>query len=358
VWIISSLTTIQTPTVIALGNFDGVHRGHCKVIQPILPTGVLSPVGESLPPLQTLQFLSAGAVGTANEPMNGAVHQSCYYETAIVPYSTVVTFSPHPQEFFTGQRRELLTPLHEKAAYLKAMGVQQLVLLPFDQDLAKLSPHKFVEDILIQKLQAQQISVGQDFRFGRQRGGTTADLQAIAASHGITVQIVPLYTDGGERISSSAIRQALQQGDVSRANQLLGRPYTLMGEVVRGQQLGRTIGFPTANLKLPPEKFLPRQGVYAVWGYCSTGKAEKSIIPAVMNIGYRPTVDGVRQTIEVHLLDWSGDLYGQLLNVSLEQFLRPEQKFASLNELKSQIQSDCETARSLLAASYSRTNPG
>jgi riboflavin kinase/FMN adenylyltransferase len=348
VWIISSLTTIQTPTAIALGNFDGVHRGHCKVIQPVLPTGVFSPASKSLSPLQVLQFLSASVGGIANGPMNGAVHQSDYLETVTVPYSTVVTFSPHPQEFFTGQRRELLTPLSEKAAYLRAMGVQQLVLLPFDHALAKLSPHEFVEDILIQKLQARQISVGQDFRFGRQRAGTTADLQAIAASHGITVQIVPLYTEGGERISSSAIRHALQQGDVSRANQLLGRPYTLIGEVVYGQQLGRTIGFPTANLKLPTEKFLPCPGVYAVWGYCLTCKAGKSIIPGVMNIGHRPTVDGVKETIEVHLLDWSGDLYGQPLGVSLEQFLRPEQKFASLDELKSQIQKDCETARSLL----------
>jgi len=270
--------------------------------------------------------------------------------------ATVVTFSPHPQEFFTGQRRTLLTPLDEKIPLLQSIGVEQLVLIPFGRELANLSPEQFIETILVQCLQAEQISVGEDFRFGCQRAGTSADLQAIAAAFGIDVEIVPLQTQGGERISSSVIRQALEQGQLEQANQLLGRPYQLIGQVVLGQQLGRTIGFPTANLKLPPEKFLPRTGVYSVWVHeiqipkidaqpiCGT-----SIEPilGVMNIGDRPTVNGIQQTIEVHLLDWSGDLYGRTLTVSLVKFLRPEQKFASLTALKDQIQADAEAARAL-----------
>lgn len=302
-WITSSLDTVKTPTFVALGNFDGVHRGHQRVIRPVL--------GNS--------------------------------------FATVVTFQPHPQEFFTGQRRPLLTPLDEKAGYLEELGVDQLVLLPFNRALAALTPQGFVTEILVERLQARQISVGQDFCFGRSRSGTTADLQSIAARFGIAVQIAPLHTDNGERISSSAIRHALQTGDLLQANRLLGRPYTLIGKVVQGQQLGRTIGFPTANLQVPSEKFLPQQGVYAVWvqrqGQNPSQETTVPPLPGVMNIGNRPTVNGSVQTIEVHLLDWSGNLYNEELVVHLVSFLRPEQKFASLDALKAQIQADCAVAR-------------
>ncbi len=164
--------------------------------------------------------------------------------------------------------------------------------------------------------------------------------------YGIPVTIVPLYTCDGKRISSSSIRQALEQGDLKCVNQLLGRPYTLTGPVVKGQQLGRTIGFPTANLQPPPEKFLPRQGIYAVQVFLEEGKERTKL--GVMNIGHRPTVDGTIPTIEVHLLDWSGDLYGKNITVQLEKFLRPEQKFASLEALKAQIQTDCVLAKSFV----------
>lgn len=300
-----------------------MHRGHCQVIQPILALSA-----------------SAHASGHASGASNADA----------VAYPTVVTFTPHPQEFFTGQHRPLLTPLDEKAYYLRLLGVQQLMLLPFNQELAALSPQEFVEEILVRHLQAQWISVGQDFCFGRQRSGTAADLQAIAAQYKIPVTSAPLHTCEGERISSSAIRAALEQGNLQRANQLLGRPYTLIGQVTQGQQLGRTIGFPTANLSVPPEKFLPRQGVYSVWVKPFAANGDVPLQAGVMNIGYRPTVDGTRQTVEVHLLDWSGDLYDQTLMVSLESFLRPEQKFASLDELKAQIQADCELVRSQLTA--------
>ncbi len=316
-WVTSSLTTVLTPTAVALGNFDGIHLGHRQVVQPVL--------------------------SSLSETMGG---ERCY--------ASVVTFNPHPQEFFSGQPRCLLTPLTEKAAQLRAIGVEQLVLLPFDRELADLSPDEFVEEILVRQLRARQVSVGLDFCFGHKRAGNASDLQAIAANYGVEVVIAPLKNLAGGRISSSAIRQALQEGDLQLANRLLGRPYSLIGTVTQGQQLGRTIGFPTANLQLPPEKFLPKTGVYAVRVHICQTTNELNLpttptLPAVMNIGYRPTVDGTRQTIEVHLLNWSGDLYDKTLVVSLETFLRPEQKFASIHDLKSQIQADCNEARSLFA---------
>lgn len=315
-WITSSLTTVLTPTAVALGNFDGVHLGHRQVIQPVVPSRPLGESGQLL-------------------------------------HSTVVTFHPHPQEFFSGQPRRLLTPVHEKAVLLKALGVDQLILLPFDRELASLSPEQFVEQILLDQLKARRISVGLDFHFGRGRTGTAADLQAIAASRGVEVMIAQLKSLDGERISSSAIRQALQAGNLALSNHLLGRPYSLVGRVFQGQQLGRKLGFPTANLKLPPEKFLPKLGVYAVRVHiCQPGDSRALLatptLPGVMNLGYRPTVDGTTQVVEVHLLDWSGDLYDQTIVVSLEKFLRPEQKFASLEDLKAQIQVDCDSARKVL----------
>ena len=346
------------PTAVALGNFDGLHRGHQRVIQPVLKmrtsaSGEKSEVGE-LPKSEKI-------------------------------YPTVVTFNPHPQEFFSGQPRALLTPLAEKTQQLSSWGIEQLVLMPFDRELAALSPPDFVE-ILVQQLHTHTISVGEDFCFGKQRSGTASDLQAIASKFGIPVTIVPNYNCEGDRISSSAIRQALTDGNLQRAKQLLDRPYILTGTVVKGQQLGRTIGFPTANIQLPPNKFIPRLGVYAVRVFIESdrqgallraGGAEvageageekpltphpsplapshqplaSSLLPlgnGVMNIGIRPTVNGNSQSVEIHLLNWSGDLYGKTLTVELEEFLRPEQKFASLEELKAQINADCAKAKLVL----------
>lgn len=311
----STLANCLTPTAVALGNFDGIHQGHRQVIQPILKS--------------------------IDRPDSS-------------PYATVVTFHPHPQEFFTGQPRSLLTPLEEKVSQLQSLRVDQLVLLPFDRELASLSPEQFVAEILVKGLQAKQISVGQDFCFGRQRTGTAQDLCTIAANYGIDVAIAPLKLLDSHRISSSAIRMALQDGDIQQANYLLGRPYSLVGEVVQGQQVGRKLGFPTANLKLPPEKFLPRFGVYAVWAnLCDRINGvlteSSSAIPGVMNLGYRPTVDGNCLVAEVHLFDWSGDLYSKTLSVHFTKFIRAEQKFASLDELKAQIQSDCTAAKIILS---------
>ena len=240
VWVASSTKLALTPTAVALGKFDGVHRGHQRVIAPILQQ--------------------------ANRENREKESNTNYI------YSTVVTFNPHPQEFFTGVPHALLTPVDEKVQQLRSLGVKQLVLLPFGKELSALTPEEFVEQILVQQLQCQQISVGEDFCFGKKRSGTAKHLQFIAAKYGIPVTIVPIQTHAGEsvtsteeaRISTSLIRQHLANGNIELANQLLGRPYSLIGVVVQGQQIGRTINFPTANVQLPKEKFLPRQGVYAV----------------------------------------------------------------------------------------------
>jgi riboflavin kinase/FMN adenylyltransferase len=344
VWITSSLTTALTPTAVALGNFDGIHRGHRQVIQPILKeSGTSQAIAVRPLTIDWQNQFESFSFPDIEENFDSKASVATGHS-----YATVVTFNPHPHQFFSGQTRQLLTPPSEKAQLLSMMGVEQLVLLPFNQELASLSPQQFVEKILVQQLQVKRVSVGKDFHFGYKRAGTSDDLKAIASSYGIDVTIVSLHTCQGERISSSMIRQSLLQGDILQANRLLGRPYTLTGKVVQGQQMGRTIGFPTANLQLPSEKFLPKQGVYSVRVYSPLWASPVSSQPGVMNIGQRPTVNGTNLTVEIHLLDWSGDLYGQTLTVSLEQFLRPEQKFASLDALKSQIQADSEAARAFL----------
>ncbi|MGB5974796.1 MAG: bifunctional riboflavin kinase/FAD synthetase, partial [Nodosilinea sp.] len=332
-----SLTTAITPTAIALGNFDGVHVGHQAVIGSVL-THLASGGGNQA--RAALQGLSSRQNTKAS---GGLVHSGQAIEMSAFPIPTVMTFLPHPQEFFSGQARPLLTPLPEKAAQISQLGVGQLVLLPFDQQLANLSPEDFVESLLIDQLQVASISVGKDFCFGKQRQGTVDDLKTLAARHGVQVSIASLTCLGTERISSSRIRQALASADMKLVKMLLGRPYSLLGRVVQGQQLGRTLGFPTANLLLPAEKFLPRTGVYSVWVQ-GAAQSPYDLVPAVMNLGSRPTVKGVAITAEVHLLNWTGDLYGKTLEVHLHNFLRPEQAFDSFDALKSQIQSDCQRA--------------
>ena len=302
----SSLANILTPTAIALGNFDGIHRGHLEVIRPVLAD-------------------NSGA------------------------YKTVVSFDPHPQQYFTGQQRQLLTPHQEREIILEQLGIQQLILLPFDRDLVKLSPQEFIDRIIDRQLQAKFISVGEDFRFGNQRAGSATDLVTLTAEIDIPTQIATLETNGDSRISSSRIRAALLAADLTLTQELLGRYYSIVGTVVNGQEIGRSIGFPTANLKYPAEKFLPRQGVYCV----RVDIPGASQLPGVMNIGKRPTVDGVNTTIEVHLLDWDGNLYGQQLIVYLHHFIRSEQKFPSLAALTEQIQADCDTARGFFQLDHS-----
>ncbi len=317
-WVTSSTNQVLKPNAIALGNFDGIHRGHQQVLQPIL-------------------------------------HYVNHITDRDIPTPTLVSFNPHPQEFFTGVTKKLLTPLPEKIQQLERLGIQQLVLLPFDNTFAQFPPQEFVAKILVEQLQVSFISVGEDFRFGHQRAGTAKDLKAIASQFGVEVSIASLETTPKNnhekqiRISSSHLRTALQKGDIPLANRLLGRAYSLTGKVVQGTRLGSKIGFPTANLQIPPNKFLPKRGVYLVrvtptqnWG--------------VMNVGCRPTVDGQTTTVEVHLLDWYKNLYGKTLTASLYRFMRPEQKFSSLEALKATIAEDCQLARTLFQSNFTNNS--
>lgn len=298
-----SLEQAHKPTALAIGNFDGIHLGHQQVLNPIL--------------------------GSSSD--NGRI-------------KTVLTFHPHPQEFLTGQPRLYLTPPAEKGAILAQMGFEQVVQLPFTQAFARLSPQHFIEQVLQEGLKATCISVGWDFRFGSGRTGEVSQLKDWGLDHGIAIEVAPKAERQGARVSSSRIRAALSLGDPGLALALLGRPYCLQGTVVEGDKRGRQLGFPTANLDLPRDKFLPRDGVYGVQVY--EGSQPKPRL-GVMNLGIRPTVDGSRRQVEVHLLDWQGDLYGQNLRVDLHHFVRPEQRFGSLAELQQQIKADCETVRQL-----------
>ncbi|HLO87098.1 MAG TPA: bifunctional riboflavin kinase/FAD synthetase [Nostocaceae cyanobacterium] len=363
VWVASSTELALTPTAVALGKFDGIHLGHQKVIQPVLESvrGRLMPEDRKI-----AEWENGENLGECSSHVTANLAPTTSTKEHI--YTTVVTFHPHPQEFFTGKPRTLLTPLDEKVQQLRSLGMEQLVLLPFDRELSALSPEDFVKKILVEQLQCHSISVGQDFCFGKKRMGTANDLQQLAAKYDIPVTIVPLQTDASNlsttsnevdnqhleetRISTSFIRQTLEEGNIQKANSLLGRPYTLTGLVVPGQKLGRTIGFPTANLQLPKDKFIPRHGVYAVRVLILSQTQNTQPIQklGVMNIGNRPTVSGTHTSVEIHLFDYSGDLYSQKLVVELVKFLRPEQKFSSLEELKTQIQLDCTVAKEVLSA--------
>ena len=371
-WITSSTEAAKTPTNIALGNFDGVHLGHQRVMAQILEKPDLTGSVLDSSGLDGSDLDEANAQAAASTKILSAQSIAALQDSAIASgysqlisdlaspsskviatqgdlerqrYATVVTFLPHPQEYFSGVARSLLTPTQEKTWQLAHLGIHQLVMLPFNQAIAELGPEDFVKQILIDSLQAQHISVGNDFRFGKGRTGTAERLEQIAAQYHVPVTRVALRQEEGDRISSSRIRQALQTGELAEATRLLGRPYILTGRVVRGQQIGRTIGFATANLQVPADKYLPRTGVYGVRVYGANLVSQQG----VMNIGNRPTVGGQSLSVEVHLLDWSGDLYGQTLTVSLETFIRPEQKFDSLTQLQEQIEKDCETARIAIA---------
>jgi len=298
------------PTAIALGSFDGLHQGHRRVIEVI--TGP-PPAGEQPP---------------------------------AVP--TVVSFWPHPREVLHGEPRLRLDLPAEKLPLLEALGVRQLVLVPFDAALAALRPEQFVAQVLVERLQARRIAVGANFRFGVGRCGDAADLQRLGADHGIAVQVLPMLADGSGRMSSSRIRSALASGDLAEAGRLLERPYRFSGRVVTGRGLGRGLGWPTANLAVDGRKFLPQEGVYAARVWLAEGPGQA--MAAVMNLGPQPTVDPMAPSaVEVHLLDRSLELVGRELSVEPVALLRGQRRFAGLEALSAQIGLDAEQARRLLS---------
>ena len=292
--------------VATIGNFDGVHLGHQAILNQLAePSSQLG-----LPRL-------------------------------------VITFEPQPQEFFAGPAAPpaRLMRLREKLLALDGLGIERVLCLEFDHRLAALPAQRFIEDLLVERLGVRYLVVGDDFRFGHRRTGDFAMLVEAGQRHGFTVSNTHSYLLDGERVSSTRVRQALAQGDLELAMRLLGRPYDLCGRVAYGDQRGRTIGFPTANLHLH-RRVTPVYGVYAV---LMSGRALPPW-PGIANVGRRPTVQGTRERLEVHLLDYRGDLYGQHAKVDFLHYLRPEQRFESLDALRLQIQRDEQSARAYFSA--------
>ncbi len=306
----------QTPTAIALGSFDGLHEGHRRVI--------------------------AAAVEAAARPVEPGA-------APLVP--TVVSFWPHPREVLFGEPRLRLDLPDEKLHLLEPLGIRQLVLVPFTTELAALSPEAFVEQVLVAQLQARLVVVGENFRFGQGRSGDAEALGRIGARHGMAVQVLPMFADSQERLSSSRIRRALADAELQQAAQLLGRPYRFGGRVARGRGLGRDLGWPTANLQVDGRKFLPQEGVYAAWVW---HRGER--MAGVMNLGPQPTVDPTAPSaVEVHLLGRQLQLEGAELTVEPVALLRHQRRFDSLDALVAQIGADAARAEALLAAAVGST---
>jgi riboflavin kinase/FMN adenylyltransferase len=294
-----ALSTCTAPLHLALGVFDGVHVGHRAVIE---------------------------AARQQVESHGG----NCI----------VVTFDPHPIRVLAPERapRQLLASLDHKARLLEKIHVDALLALPFTREFAQISATDFIES-LVRHQHVATIAVGEDWRFGKGREGDVSFLRRIGEKLGFQVIALPPVMHQGERISSTRIRQSIRDGAMANAAEMLGRPYGIEGLVVKGQQLGRTLGFPTANIALGEEQ-LPPDGVWAVRGH-GDGHAWQG----VANLGNRPTVDGLTRVFEVHLFDHDSDLYGKMLEVEFVKHLRPEQKFPSLDALREQITKDVTGAR-------------
>jgi riboflavin kinase / FMN adenylyltransferase len=295
---LEELAAQDGPLHLALGVFDGVHVGHQAVIKR--------------------------AVDAAARDGGKAF---------------VVTFSPHPIRVIAPEKAPaaLLATLDEKAAVVKALGVDGLLVIRFDLAFAGMAAEEFVRKLCAGNVRT--IAVGVDWRFGSNRSGDVAMLRKMGAELGFNLEAVSPVMWDGERISSTRIRQAIRDGNFAAAGEMLGRPYELSGIVTEGRKLGREIGFPTANLRLG-ERQLPADGVWAV--------TVNGTLKGVANLGMRPTLDGTERLLEVHLFDFSGDLYGKELRVSFVKHLRPERKFASVEELREQIAKDASDARGLL----------
>lgn len=291
--------------VVVIGNFDGVHRGHQAVI------------------------------GQAAD----------LAEAASVPL-VVLTFEPHPRSYFRADDPPFrLTPFQNKAHHLEALEVSALVALDFDAELAGMVAEDFVAEILVNGLAAAHVVVGYDFCFGKGRAGTPDKLREWGGFPVTTVQ--PVASADEEIYSSTQIRDYLRTGQPGHAAALLGRPFEIEGTVNTGRQLGRTIGFPTANVGLD-DYLRPLYGVYAVRLGLEQADGHVEWHDAIANLGNRPTVDGVQEQLEVHVFDFDQDLYGKVVRVALIEFIRPERKFDGLDALKAQIEDDCHIARRIL----------
>ena len=290
----------STGCVVTIGNFDGVHLGHRMLLERLFEKS------------KELNLPSA-----------------------------LITFEPQPREFFAGEKVPArLSRFREKVILLQNTELERLICLPFNEKTQSAPAEWFTEDFLFKALNTQYLLVGDDFRFGRGREGDFNLLEKTGAEKGFEVERAKTLEYQGERVSSSRVRKALSDGDFDLAESLLGRPYFIMGRVVYGRQLGRQLGVPTANIRLQRYRSA-LEGVYSV----SVDGLEESAMPGIANIGIRPTVGGKEPLLEVHLFDYSRDIYGSLISVTFHNKIRDERQFSSIDELKNQIEKDIALSR-------------
>ena len=304
---ISELSRLRGHLFLAIGVFDGVHRGHQAVIS------------------------------------TSAEHAQLANGTPVV-----VTFNPHPMKVLRPREApHLLTATQHKIKLIRALGVQHLLVIKFDTTFAATTPEDFVQQLVRHSKPLREICVGHEWSFGKGRRGNLALLRKLGAQFDFNVVGIPAVTLGnGELVSSTAIRHAIEAGDLAKAAEMLGREYTILGTVVRGDHLGKKIGFPTANLSAHSEQF-PPNGVYFAQAILNG-----VIYPGVVNLGHRPTVSSGKseRVLEIHLLDFDNEIYGKDLEVRFVRYLRPEQKFENLDALARQIEFDVQQARQLSTA--------
>jgi riboflavin kinase/FMN adenylyltransferase len=303
---IPELSPLPGPLLLAIGVFDGVHRGHQAVIS------------------------------------TSAQHARTTDGTPVV-----LTFDPHPEKVLQpASAPHLLTATQHKISLIRDLGVGHLLIIKFDKQFAATPPEEFVEQLVTHSKPLREICVGHEWSFGKDRRGNLDLLKKLGAESGFEVVGVPPVKANGEVISSTAIRDAVQRGDFTKAKLMLGRDYTILGTVMRGDDLGKKIGFPTANLSAHSEQF-PPDGVYFAEAWLEDVKYD-----GVVNLGCRPTVsrDKSNRVLEIHLFDFSRDIYGQDLEIRFVRYLRPEKKFDSIDALKDQISADVRQARTLCAS--------
>ena len=297
--------TTQQPTVLTIGTFDGVHLGHQKIVERVVTTA----------------------------RQEGLL-------------ATVFTFFPHPRMVVQHDKGlKLIHTLEEKKQLLQQLGVDLLVVQPFNEAFAQLTAEEFVSTILVEHLNVKKVIIGYDHRFGRNRTANIDDMRLFGKKYGFAVEEISVQEVDEVSVSSTKIREALNKGDVTTAEHYLGTPYSLTGRVVHGLKLGRTLGYPTANIQVTEEyKLIPKDGVYAVYSYIDGRK-----VYGMMSIGKNPTIEGKGASIEVYFFDFNGDLYDQKLTIEFVQYLREEQKFDTIDLLKKQLQDDETAARKAIA---------
>ena len=292
---INNFTTTKK-TIVTLGTFDGVHIGHNAILDKICKV---------------------------------AKHENLE--------SIILTFFPHPRKIVSNNYDiKLLNTIEEKSVLLEKIGIQNFIIHPFDKTFSELSPREFVTQVLVEKLNIQKIIIGHDHKFGKDRAADFNDLINFGKEFGFEVEEISAQQINEVSVSSTKIRNSLLEGNISLANKYLGYPYILTGNVVKGNQLGRTIGFPTANIEIPEDyKLIPKNGVYIV-----TANVNDETVFGMMNIGVKPTLEENKLSIEVHLLDFDKDIYNQKIRVHILERLRDEQKFESFEALKLQLEVD------------------